>query len=253
MDSHVALPSTIEIKANGKIVVAKKKLNNTRINFPRTISNSWEITFTYIQPLRISELRLSQENLRQTKTQALRFLAQPGQSYRIYFNPDRYVSLPVREAGNLSSNKDVLKLSPIPTYENPSYVLSDIDNDTIADIHDNCISTANTDQEDIDNNGRGDVCDDFDKDGLINVNDNCPDQPNRNQRDTDKDQIGDVCDDEESRLTEKYKWIPWVGMGVAALVLIILFAITAKGVMGKKEGDIDNVPPADGESPDSNH
>jgi len=37
----------------------------------------------------------------------------------------------------------------------------------------------------------------------------------------------DACDDEESRFTEKYAWVPWVGMGVAALVIATLFMLVA--------------------------
>ena len=85
---------------------------------------------------------------------------------------------------------------------------------------DNCISTINPDQIDVNRNGRGDACDDFDQDGLINTRDNCPNIPNRNQIDTDGDKIGDVCDNEESRTTEKYPWLPWVGIGFAGLVLV---------------------------------
>jgi hypothetical protein len=38
--------------------------------------------------------------------------------------------------------------------------------------------------------------------------------------DTDSDGIGDVCDTEESRITEKNAWLPWAGMGFAAVVLV---------------------------------
>ena len=48
---------------------------------------------------------------------------------------------------------------------------------------------------------------------VVNSQDNCVNEPNRNQRDTDSDGIGDVCDQEESRITEKYPWIPWLGIG----------------------------------------
>ncbi len=88
-----------------------------------------------------------------------------------------------------------------------------------------CVQTANVDQKDIDGNGRGDVCDDYDRDGLITIKDNCPSDPNRNQIDTDGDGLGDVCDKEESRLTEKNPWLPWAGMGFAAVVLVLLITL----------------------------
>ena len=73
---------------------------------------------------------------------------------------------------------------------------SDIDNDGIADIIDNCPETANLDQADVDKDGIGDQCDDFDKDGIIDIEDNCPDVSNADQADMDGDGIGDVCDDD---------------------------------------------------------
>ncbi len=98
------------------------------------------------------------------------------------------------------------------------------------------------------NNGRGDACDDFDKDGRINSVDNCPNKPNRDQKDTDVDGIGDVCDQEESRITEKYVWLPWAGMGFAALIIMGLFMVTIKGMKKKEEetipqNTVDTAPP----------
>lgn len=232
LDNNVALPSSVEIYAivdgQNRIVVADRKIDQQTIRFPQTVSNRWVITFTFSQPLRISELRLHQENTTKISARAIRFLAQPNHSYRIYFDPDRTVTAPVGEVGNLASAKDVLAISTAPFQNNPDYIIADIDNDGVPDIRDNCISVANSDQKDVNNNGRGDVCDDFDQDGKINSKDNCPDNPNRDQRDTDGDGIGDVCDKEESRITERYTWIPWAGIGFAAIVLIILLALTAR-------------------------
>jgi hypothetical protein len=139
----------------------------------------------------------------------------------------------------LALDEDVLTIEPVPTEQNPGYIRADVDGDGVPDILDNCVSVENSDQTDVDGNERGDVCDDFDKDGLVNSKDNCPNEPNRRQIDTDADGLGDVCDDEESRLTEKYKWIPWVGIGFATLVILILFAITARSMIGKPKDDID--------------
>lgn len=238
LDNHVALPNSVEIRSSAddgaeKIVVANKKMSQQTIYFPKTASNKWTILLAYSQPLRITELRLLQENATKTSYHTLRFLSQPSHAYRIYFDPDRQVTPQVGEIGNLASDKDVVILPPVLSQNNPSYKMADIDKDGVPDIHDNCVSVANSDQQDVNTNGRGDVCDDFDRDGLINSQDNCPNTPNRDQADRDGDQIGDVCDKEESRVTERYVWIPWVGIGFAALVLIILFALTVKSL---KEG-----------------
>lgn len=232
LDNNVALPSFVEIRATAegqdRIVVAKRKMDQQTIRFPQTTSNRWTIIFTYGQPLRVSELKLNQSNATKTSARTVRFLAQPSHEYRIYFDPDRATNALVGEAGNLASAKEVRLISSILSQNNPNYIIADTDNDGVPDVNDNCVSLSNTDQSDINNNSRGDSCDDFDQDGLINSKDNCSNNPNRDQKDADSDGIGDACDKEESRITEQHVWIPWVGMGFAALVLIILFALMAR-------------------------
>ena len=112
-----------------------------------------------------------------------------------------------------------------------------MDEDSVPDFVDNCVSVANQDQEDIDGNRRGDACDDYDRDGFLNSEDNCPNNPNYDQLDTDSDEIGDVCDEEESRFTEQYPWIPWVGMGIAGAVLVVLFVLTARSLPRKNNDE----------------
>lgn len=240
-DEYVALPTSIEIRArvNGTgaretIVLARTRMDAETVRFPETTAARWTITLTYSQPLRITELYLLQKNAVITRAPALRFLAQPGRAYRIYFDPDRYVAPPAGEAGNLTDNRDVLRIPRRPSQKNPLYRIADGDEDGVPDVRDNCVEVPNANQEDINENERGDLCDDFDKDNILNHLDNCPDYPNRNQRDTDGDKIGDACDGMESRITEKYPWIPWAGIGAAALVLITLFAITAKSLRKEK-------------------
>jgi hypothetical protein len=63
-----------------------------------------------------------------------------------------------------------------------SPTIKDSDQDGIPDDQDNCPSKYNPQQEDIDGNGIGDVCDacddrDFDHDGIKNCLDKCPDKP----------------------------------------------------------------------------
>ncbi len=240
LDAFVALPLTIEIRAgNGNadaIVVARSSMSSNTIRFPETVADTWTVSLAYGQPLRIAELRLSQNAAPQERSRSLRFLAQPDTAYRVYFDPDRFVAIPTGEAPNLSSNVDVLTIASPPAQNHPLYTLADADGDGAPDLHDNCVQTANPDQKDIDGNGRGDACDDWDKDGVINSLDNCPEQPNRNQLDTDADGLGDVCDDEESRVTEKYVWLPWAGMGFAALVLLMLLALMMRPA-GKASDD----------------
>jgi hypothetical protein len=232
LDANVALPNTVAIRAvvNGqsKIVLAPSRMMQNTIQFPSTTSSRWTVTFTYSQPLRVSELKLHQSNASILSSRAIRFLAQPSGAYRIFLDADRAMSIAVKEAPNLSVLQDVTILPAGDIVPNPAYVLADTDGDGAADILDNCVTVANADQADINENNRGDACDDFDADGIINSKDNCPNNPNRNQRDTDGDGIGDECDLQESRLTEQYPWIPWLGIGFAGLVLVVLMALTAR-------------------------
>ena len=238
LDQFVALPSFVEIRANTdsgeKIVLARSQMHSNSVVFPKTTAKEWTVLFTFGQMLRITEIVFNDETAGMTGTRILRFLAQPKHSYRVYFDADRSVPMRVGEAGNLASDKGVLRLADMPTQTNSGFVLADTDGDSIPDMRDNCVSTANSDQTDVDENGRGDVCDDFDKDGRINSIDNCPNDPNSNQSDVDGDKIGDVCDKEESRVTEQYPWLPMAGIGFAGLVLAVLFTITAQSMFKNK-------------------
>ena len=79
--------------------------------------------------------------------------------------------------------------------------LEDTDADGIADVNDNCPSTANSNQNDADGDGIGDVCDDDDNDGVFNTTDNCLSESNNAQIDTDGDGIGDACDEDDDNDT----------------------------------------------------
>ncbi len=87
---------------------------------------------------------------------------------------------------------------------------SDRDGDGVPDATDNCPDNANSDQQDGDSDGVGDVCDggidtdgdgmpdsidtDDDDDGVADVVDNCPLVANSDQRDADNNGKGNVCD-----------------------------------------------------------
>lgn len=236
LDTYVALPTTIEIRADDVVVVARKRMDSASIHFPRTTATTWEVSLTYSQPLRISEMYVAQEYDGRTPERSLRFLAQPKHSYRVYLDQDRPVEVDLPESGNLSDDDGVVAVGAPVIGANPLYTVSDIDGDRVPDFRDNCVEVRNDDQEDVDGNQRGDVCDDFDKDGRINANDNCTDIPNVHQQDTDEDGIGDACDTEESRITERMAWLPWAGMGLAAMVLVCLTVVTVKRGKGQVNG-----------------
>jgi len=83
-----------------------------------------------------------------------------------------------------------------PLYDN------DFDDDGYENEEDNCLRVANSDQKDIDYNGKEDACDDFDGDGIMNDMDNCVKDSNRDQADGDGDGLGDACDEADDRFFE---------------------------------------------------
>ena len=89
----------------------------------------------------------------------------------------------------------------------------DSDDDSICDEADLCPNVSSTNNEDIDADGIGDICDscqdingdgycageepcdDGDEDGICDEADLCPDSASADNNDADADGIGDVCDD----------------------------------------------------------
>ncbi len=249
---YVSLPLTVKITAHiissdkgiVKTLVSKKRLKGTVVTFPEITSDYFEVTFTYAQPLRITEINFKQNGLVDFE-QDIRFLAQPNHSYVIYYNVERFVSVKIPESGNLKSDVDILKLPSSNIYSiNSLYIPVDFDKDGVQDLIDNCVHIKNFDQIDVDQNGRGDACDDFDRDGVVNIRDNCINNPNSNQSDEDGDGVGDVCDKEESRFTERNAWVPWIGIGTAVSVLLILFMLVAQSPKRKGENDVESSDPA---------
>ncbi len=232
LGQYVALPSKVSVSVRSgsgyKTVLASTSMDSQRVTFPQNTASEWKIKFYYSQPLRIEELELHQKNVITSTTNYVRFLAYPGSSYQLFLNPDREVFIPTPESGNLRSDEDVMVLNPVTPYDNPKYTQADTDNDGVPDLTDNCVKVANSEQEDVNNNGRGDVCDDFDRDGVLNYKDNCPNHPNSRQLDEDMDGIGDVCDGIESRILERYSWLPWAGIMFVAVVVGVLIAKTLK-------------------------
>lgn len=229
----VAYPLTVKIDAETATgwttVVQTKRFTTPTERFPEVTATNFRITLTHIQPVRLSELRImTPDDTTRTTQNAVRFLAQPDHQYEIYAHPDALPGdIVTPEAANLALDEGVLALSSYSFVPNSFFVPSDGDSDGVPDEVDNCVQHANADQVDINENGRGDVCDDFDRDGVLNYQDNCVNEPNRRQADADGDGIGDVCDEAESRFTEANPWVPWVAIGMAMLVLLVLFAIIA--------------------------
>jgi hypothetical protein len=228
----VSLPTEMEIVAETEgvetIAFSRDRIESAVVRFPEMTADVWTIRMWYAQPLSIEEISFIEVDQSIENRTGIRFLARPDHTYAIYADPDTSVRIQAGEAGDLLDNKGVKVFEDIFFGENDEYIPTDSDGDGVADIIDNCVRVANQDQMDKDGNFRGDACDDFDKDGVINAEDNCPDHPNIQQIDTDGDGVGDVCDSEESRLTERLPWLPWIGMLVSALIVGGLLYVTVR-------------------------
>ncbi len=205
-------------KGNTKTLRARSGDVTDILNFPEESGDTWSVTLWYDQPVRIAEVLLVpiQGGI---QTYGITFLAEPNVRYELFSSPDRHVPIYTTEAPDLSGEAKITGSAGVTT-SNPMYIEADTDSDGIVDTRDNCPGVSNAQQEDVDGNSVGDACDDFDRDGYVSAQDNCPLITNSDQRDTDGDKKGDVCDGEESRPTEQYPWLPWVGIGFVALLLI---------------------------------
>lgn len=231
--SNVMLPLEVRVRASngaGEVrnVLANTRQTGDRLVFPQTTADYFEVTFTITQPLRLSELSFTEQGARAV-SHAIRYLELPGDAVTLFMGADRqYGNVPTGGV-SLADDRDVTVYEEaLQLVANPAYVATDTDEDGIPDSADNCPREANPDQKDANGNGKGDACDDHDRDGLMTSEDNCPDTPNRDQRDTDGDGVGDVCDNEENRFTEANPWVPWVGVGVAGGVLVVLMAFVVR-------------------------
>lgn len=86
----------------------------------------------------------------------------------------------------------------IMPFTEPNLIILDADGDGIANQFDNCPGKSNPLQEDLDNDGKGDLCDDDDDgDGIEDIQDNCMQIANPDQKNTDGDGEGNACDDDD--------------------------------------------------------
>jgi hypothetical protein len=231
LNEHVAMPDEVEVSAkspdgSNQILIAREPLTSLALRFPSTQASSWTVTLYHRQPLRIAELTVSPDVETLTHIHSVQFSAIVGHTYRLY--EGRAAGGPSLLQGTLT---DMIRpqWSNTPVFTaNPEYVPVDSDGDGITDDQDNCPAIANPDQRDSMHAGIGDACRDSDSDGVINARDNCPDIPNALQTDTDGDGIGDACDPADSRFTESHKWVPWVGIAIAGITIVALFALVAR-------------------------
>jgi hypothetical protein len=217
-DSYV--PTAFTLVIDGKRILNTMQGGSAR--FPKMTAQSIEIDFEYTQPIRFTEVGVG-FNKEEQVTNTVRFVYQPNVKYMLYLDsPLGRESIPL-PAINLFAKEKELEVKLEGIHKNPLYKDRDTDSDGVIDSIDNCPLQANADQKDSNGNGIGDVCDDYDYDGISTYRDNCPTVANPDQKDTDGDGIGDACDKEESRVTEKYPWMPWV------VFIGVLGAVSAMG------------------------
>lgn len=201
------MPNVFTLVIDGKRILNTSSGGSAR--FPKMIAKTIEIDFDYNQPIRFTEVGVG-VNKEESVTNSVRFIYKPNTTYTLYLDsPTGRESLPLPVINLFVKNPEqIVELGDVN--KNKLYKERDTDNDNVIDSDDNCPRLANADQKDGNNNGIGDMCDDYDYDGVMTAGDNCPEISNPDQKDTDRDGIGDVCDGEESRVTEKYPWMPWV-------------------------------------------
>lgn len=134
--AYVARPTYVAVYATDaqgveSTVVAKTRLAGNTIRFPETSARLWRLELTYVQPLRLTEVTLLQDTVEKSTQRSLRFLAQPQHTYQLYLNPDRSVRISTSEAGNLTSDTDVVVLTTPAIFDNPDYIIADSDADGV--------------------------------------------------------------------------------------------------------------------------
>lgn len=217
------MPTAFTLTIDGKRIL--NTIDGGSARFPRMTAQNIEIQFEYTQPIRFTEVGVGFNKDEKALT-SVRFVYQPGQTYTLYTDSPlgrEFIPSPVV---NLYAKQAEIEASLDESHKNPLYKERDTDSDNVIDSIDNCPRQANSDQMDGNGNGVGDTCDDYDYDSVPTFNDNCPTVANPDQMDSDKDSIGDMCDKEESRVTEKYPWLPWtVFAGVFLIIGVMVYEV----------------------------
>lgn len=214
-DSYI--PNAFSLVIDGKHIL--NSISGNRAFFPMMTAKRIDIEFTYEQPIRFTEVGVG-ANFEEVNT--IRFVYEPGKTYQLFTAASGYGTAVPRPSIDLFNQTRVRAVMLGTGMNNSAYKEPDTDKDTIVDSKDNCPYVANKEQIDSDANGAGDACEDYDFDGVATYQDNCPKIANADQKDTDQDSKGDVCDGEESRLTEKFPWLPWMAVILVLLTIVYM-------------------------------
>ena len=163
-------------------------------------------------------------------TPVLAWYAEPNTEYVLYRKPNfgQHTGYYVAAQRPLAIDEVTPRVFVTTTENNPFYN-PDYDRDGIDDVDDLCPRNKDAGNADIDNNGRGDVCEDKDQDGHVAGKDNCPLVYNPNQTDIDADGTGDVCDEADDRASEQLPYLDILLFGLlAGLLLWLVYRSTKK-------------------------
>jgi len=239
-------PSFVTIKtsdsnlgnSSGRIILNRVRVNSNRVNFPSTRSKNWIIEFEYNQPFRLSEIKF--ETKPENYSYSIKFLAQANEEYALYLNSTYQFVSEFAEKNRVYYYDNIeskVKLTLSNLQANYEFNQIDSDFDEVPDKKDNCSTYPNPDQVDLNENGIGDLCEDIDFDGRLSYEDNCPNISNPFQFDEDNDGKGNECDQEESRLPERYPFLPYAGIGISTLVILGLFYVVYKNSKKEEQGN----------------
>lgn len=198
-----------------------------QMRWPEVEVNALRFTVRSNHIFRVAELYMLGD-AKADRFDELVFFAEEGKTYVLLSRPS-FGQKSYRPAKSLPLNTDL----QTPLFDLPQPTLyqgynNDFDGDGIPDSQDLCPRIPDPENLDVDQNGRGDVCEDPDQDGIMSHKDNCPYVYNPDQKDSDQDGIGDVCDDVENRFTENQDFLLYVVFGLAILILGFLVVRSLK-------------------------
>jgi hypothetical protein len=225
LGDNTQIPRTVTIEAIlpgstvWRTILDKSRFQN-QITFPEIQPNLLRITFETPHLLRLSELKWTTTTQQSEEKSQISFWAEEGDSFTLFIQPS-FGQTPLYANSNTPTGID----SSTPTFSFPSAQANpsfnpDFDNDGLIDSQDLCPLFADSNNLDIDKNGRGDACEDPDQDGLNSNVDNCPFVNNRDQSDTDKDGEGDACDDTVDQVSENSEL--WINLSFGLMILALL-------------------------------
>ncbi len=183
------------------------------------LGNPISLSFIFETPhvLQIADISFTGEQ-KELQTNSILFFAEEGKTYTLYSKPHFGYATYTPDPQPLVNDEKTPIFSLPPAQKNPAFH-NDFDGDGILDEKDLCPKDADSNNTDIDTNGRGDVCEDPDIDGIFSIKDNCPFVYNPGQEDKDQDKKGNACDTEENRWTENNPFLFWSIMGGIVVLL----------------------------------